>query len=458
MAQIQLAPGFNQVSVGALSNVLPLVQGILSKQANMPIEDLQRQLAMATIPQEIASAPESSALKLQLLRSQVQGALSDAAMKQQNASMLSGLFKGDMASPDKLIQFGLMTNHPGAVTEGERMKKQAEDAATLAQMRSQPIQPMPSTEAQVPAGDQAAYQAVKQATKQGQPMTAEAPSAGQTGMFAPLYGSTNAAIAQAAKASQANLDNPNITLPASTYVSRFNQLMQAESQHLQQEAMRNGNQQPPVSVIDPYTGKQMFVSRDEAITRRMQPATAIEGLTPKDIQKREASYPKATLANQEIQQSTNSLITKLEKLKSHEGLSGMTGLVFGRTPNLTGEARDAQTLFDNIMSKGQIGVMMALKNASATGSTGFGQLSEKEGEVLRKSQAAIDKNQNTSDFKNGIQDWIDDLKKTQKITADAYDLTYEYRHNRRASDKSPSAGASDKSPSASSGNDPLGLR
>jgi hypothetical protein len=187
-------------------------------------------------------------------------------------------------------------------------------------------------------------------------------------------------------------------------------------------------QQPPVAVIDPDTGKQTLVSRDEAINRRMAPATALEGLTPKDIQKREATYPKATLANQEIQTSTKDLITKLEKLKSHPGLSGITGLVFGRTPNVTGDARDAQTLYDNIMSKGQIGVMMALKNASATGATGFGQLSEKEGEVLRKSQAAVDKNQNTADFQAGIDSWIADLKKAKSNAADAYDLTYEYRN------------------------------
>lgn len=164
----------------------------------------------------------------------------------------------------------------------------------------------------------------------------------------------------------------------------------------------------------------------------VNPAAASAGATTalplKEIQKREATYPQATMAYQSVNNNTDNLITKLEALKNHPGLSGITGVIAGRTPNLTGPARDAQTLLDNIMTSGQIGVMAALKQASATGSTGFGQLSEKEGEVLRKSQAAVSQIQNTGDFKKGIDAWIQNLKETQQFANTAYSSEYGYKN------------------------------
>jgi hypothetical protein len=53
-------------------------------------------------------------------------------------------------------------------------------------------------------------------------------------------------------------------------------------------------EQPPVAVVDPTTGKQVLVSREEALRGRMTPAAAMESLPPKEIQKREAAYPQAT--------------------------------------------------------------------------------------------------------------------------------------------------------------------
>ena len=150
-------------------------------------------------------------------------------------------------------------------------------------------------------------------------------------------------------------------------------------------------------------------------------------LPVKELQKREAIYPQATLAKETTEQSIDKLIGNLTSLKNHKGLSGITGLVYGRTPNLTGPARDAQALLDNIMSSGQISVMQALKQASATGSTGFGQLSEKEGEVLRNSLAAINQVQNTNDFQKGIDGWIEQLRQTKGNVQNAYKAEYSYK-------------------------------
>lgn len=87
-----------------------------------------------------------------------------------------------------------------------------------------------------------------------------------------------------------------------------------------------------------------------------------------------------------------------QTLRNHPGLGGITGLQ-SHIPNLPGgDAANANALLGHMLSDVQIQAMLGLKNASKTGSTGFGQLSEREGEILRQSMAALDKNQSTPAF------------------------------------------------------------
>ena len=182
----------------------------------------------------------------------------------------------------------------------------------------------------------------------------------------------------------------------------------------------------PVPVVDPDTGKRILVSRDEAISKRMTPAAAQESLAPQEIQKREAALPQATAAIKATEDSTDKLIAQMEVLRAHPGLSGITGLIAGRTPALTKDARAAQALLENITSKGTLGVLTALRAASKTGGA-LGNTSNKDVELLKSGFGALNPTQNTSDFQKQMGEVISDLQATKARSREAYTDTYSYK-------------------------------
>jgi hypothetical protein len=182
----------------------------------------------------------------------------------------------------------------------------------------------------------------------------------------------------------------------------------------------------PVPVVDPVTGKRIFVSRDEAISKRMTPAAAQESLAPQEIQKREAALPQATAAIKATEDSTDKLIAQMEVLRAHPGLSGITGLIAGRTPALTKDARAAQALLENITSKGTLGVLTALRAATKTGGA-LGNTSNKDVELLKSGFGALNPTQNTNDFQKQMGEVISDLQATKARSREAYTDTYSYK-------------------------------
>lgn len=189
--------------------------------------------------------------------------------------------------------------------------------------------------------------------------------------------------------------------------------------------------QPPVSVVDPNTGKPVLVSREEAISRRMTPAVAQEGLPPKEIQARESKYPQATAAIKSLESSTDRLVTDLEKLAKHPGLSGISGLVYGRTPAITKDARAAQALYDSIIARGGFQELQNMRAASPTGGA-LGSISNQEGQYLRDAFAPINRTQDTADLKNALQNAANAARGSKQRMREAYDLTYQYRTQQEA--------------------------
>jgi len=151
-------------------------------------------------------------------------------------------------------------------------------------------------------------------------------------------------------------------------------------------------------------------------------------LPPKEIQKREATFPQATSAVKAIETKSDSFIKDLEKLRKHPGLSQITGLVQGRLPAVTGEGRAAQALYDKIVAKGGFQALQDLRDASKTGGA-LGNVSNQEGKQLTASFAAIDRRQNAKDVQAAIDQAIDDIKGTKTRVREAYDQTYEYRNS-----------------------------
>lgn len=185
--------------------------------------------------------------------------------------------------------------------------------------------------------------------------------------------------------------------------------------------------QPPVAVVDPTTGKQVYVTREQALSGKMTPASAMEGLAPKEIQAREAKYPAATSAVKTFESSADRLASDLEKLANHPGLSGISGLVYGRTPAITKEARAAQALYDSIVARGGFQELQNMRSASPTGGA-LGNVSNQEGQYLRDAFAPINRTQDTADLQRALREAANATKSSKQRLREAYDMTYDYKN------------------------------
>jgi len=183
---------------------------------------------------------------------------------------------------------------------------------------------------------------------------------------------------------------------------------------------------PPVAVVDPATGKIVYVSREEAIEQRLTPAASTEGLSPKEIQNRNAKFPQATAAVKTFESSTDTLIKDLRTLQSHPGLDSITGIAAGRVPGITASGRAAEALYDKIIARGGFQELQNMRNASPTGGA-LGNVSNQEGAQLRQAFAAIDRRQNAVDVRKAIDDAITNLEGSKSRVREAYDSTYEYK-------------------------------
>jgi hypothetical protein len=186
-------------------------------------------------------------------------------------------------------------------------------------------------------------------------------------------------------------------------------------------------EQPPVAVVDPNTNKVIFVDRATAIANKMTPASAMEGLSPKEIQNREAKYPQAKTAVASFENSAEKLAKDLETLANSKGLEGITGLIGGRTPAITKEARAAEALYNSIVARGGFNELQNIRNSSPTGGA-LGNVSNAEGQNLRDAYAPLKLTQNASDLKGQLLKAAQETRASVGRIKETFDMTYEYKN------------------------------
>jgi hypothetical protein len=196
----------------------------------------------------------------------------------------------------------------------------------------------------------------------------------------------------------------------------------------------------PVAVVDPATNKIVYVSREEALNKKMTPASAMEGLSPKEIQTREAKYPAATLAVKTVESSSDRLANDLDELAKHPGLSGISGLVYGNTPAITKSARVALEKYKSILARGGFSELQAMRSSSPTGGA-LGNVSNQENQYLRDAFAAIGRSQDTSDLKTALENAANTARATKQRVREAYDMTYDYKNQGSAPAAAPAGGS-----------------
>ena len=122
-------------------------------------------------------------------------------------------------------------------------------------------------------------------------------------------------------------------------------------------------------------------------------------------------------------QSMSSLQESIADLKADPGLPRITGSVFGRTPNITNEATGAQAKLDSIKSKVFVAALQAMREASKTGGA-VGQVTEKEGDKLERTLAALDQAQGTADFQRQLDRATQELNVSMALIRNAYKEQY----------------------------------
>jgi hypothetical protein len=185
----------------------------------------------------------------------------------------------------------------------------------------------------------------------------------------------------------------------------------------------------PVAVVDPVTGKQVLVSREEALRGRMTPAAAMEGLAPKDIRTREAKYPQAKQATTTVSATMNEIDATIQRLLDNEkGLNGITGLVYGNTMALTDAARKAQADLKQLKNLAFVQGLTELRNASSTGA-GVGNVSNKEGDRFENLKSSLEQSQSTQDLRDSLIRLKSQANATNETVKQAFEDTYSYRNN-----------------------------
>jgi len=91
----------------------------------------------------------------------------------------------------------------------------------------------------------------------------------------------------------------------------------------------------------------------------------------------------------------------LGELEKDPGLTNITGTIMGRTPNITNAATGAQGTLNKIKSNIFQNALQSMREASKTGGA-VGNVSDREGDKLERTIAALDQAQGTQKFKDEL--------------------------------------------------------
>ena len=188
----------------------------------------------------------------------------------------------------------------------------------------------------------------------------------------------------------------------------------------------NPPSQPAVAVINPNTGKQQFVTREDAIKLGWEPASsAATPLTAAQEQK--AKKERATDAGRfraakdtanELEKLTDELIGNPEKkIAPHPGLGGITGYS-GVLPNLpAGAARDAQQKLETFKGK-----IMALGRSIQSAEGKLGNMAVQEWKFVSDAVEKLDPL--ASNFPDQLRDVVRQARDLQTKVEASFIDTY----------------------------------
>lgn len=140
----------------------------------------------------------------------------------------------------------------------------------------------------------------------------------------------------------------------------------------------------------------------------------------KESRKLQQAMPQAELRMKSISQNMDRLAAIAQELHDHEGISRITGTVFGRTPDVSNKAIDAAALRESLTSNVWQSALQAMREASKTGGA-VGSVSNREGDRLESSLGALSRVQTTDQFKKELKRVIDQVRMSKELIQNAFE-------------------------------------
>ena len=147
----------------------------------------------------------------------------------------------------------------------------------------------------------------------------------------------------------------------------------------------------------------------------------------KNDAKLQKEVPKASGSYRDAIQSYDEVLSLAKKIKADPGLADATGVkAFLGSGNIPGSnAARVSTDIDTLKNKVLIGVMGKLKTLSQTGASGFGQLSNQEGEVMKNSIVNLNnKKIGYKDYQNNLDAFIQSIENSKNNIKETYRQNY----------------------------------
>jgi len=155
-----------------------------------------------------------------------------------------------------------------------------------------------------------------------------------------------------------------------------------------------------------------------------QPPSGRPTLPFRDQAKLDKEKPKAFAALQNTQREYDNMIKEAEAIRDDPSLSYATGLAapLGNVPG-TG-AKRVSARMETLKAKTLLNVLSSMKQLSSTGASGFGQLSNIEGENIRNSISTLDTKQSKGDLQESINRFIREMKARKDNLQGTFEDTY----------------------------------
>ena len=174
----------------------------------------------------------------------------------------------------------------------------------------------------------------------------------------------------------------------------------------------------PVTIADPNdpSGTLVVDGRTNRVLGKGPKLTQTGATSAKLI----AGKPQAKLRVDTMIQNLDRMDTAMADLDADPGLTNITGTIMGRTPNITNVATGAQAKLDSIKSQIFQSSLQSMREASKTGGA-VGNVSDREGDKLERTLAALDQAQGTPAFKYQLKRAREQVKLSKELIQRAFD-------------------------------------